>query len=125
MVNTFTQNKWPQWVEHQGEDDDECQSSVQLTLDLAPLPEPHVVHIFLGLLLALDLDVPLTLDSLGLFPAVCVRLSLDDSQGKHAQRQELEGIFEGRTVGDLGQQRVLLAGFLVCWRLQSTEGSLD
>jgi hypothetical protein len=47
-----------------------------------------------------------------------VRVDLGDAQGEEGEREKLEGVFEGGTVGDRGEERVLGSGLLVGWALQ-------
>lgn len=93
VVNTLSQLQRPERVQHNDEDDDQGQGGIQLALNLAALPKPHVVHVLLGLLLLLYPDVPLTLDTLGLLAVGAgLRLELGDSQRKHAEGQQLKSV---------------------------------
>jgi len=88
------------------------------------------VQLLAALLLLLDLDGPETLDALRLVGAGSVavtlmRVDLGDAQREQRHGQQLECVFEGGAVGDLGEEGVLLAGFLVGWGLQGAEGALD
>ena len=47
------------------------------------------------------------------------------SESEKREGKELEGIFEGGTVGYFGEERVFLAGFGVRWRLKGSECTLD
>ena len=81
-------------------------------------------------MLLLDLDCPETLDPLRLvcpWGVVVSFMGIDfgHSEGEEREGKELERIFEGGAVGDLGEQRVLLAGFGVCWRFKRPQCTLD
>ena len=81
-------------------------------------------------LLLLDLDCPEALYTLRLVCPRCVVVSLMGiafgySESEEGEGEELEGVFEGGTVRDLGEEEVLLAGFGVCWRFKSSECTLN
>lgn len=126
VVDTLAELERPERVQDNGEDGDEGEGGVQLALDLAALPEPDVVHLLLGLLLLLDAHIPLALDALGLLAIGAEGgLDLGDAQGEHAERQQLEGVFERCAVVDLGEEGVLLAGLFIGGGLEDAEGTLD
>lgn len=81
------------------------------------------------LLLLLDLDRPQPLDALALgnwgVVVALMRVDLGDAQGEEREREELECVFEGGTVGDLGEKSVLGASLLVGWALEGAKGALD
>lgn len=104
VVHSLSKDQWPQRVQDNGEDDDKGKGGIQLTLDLATLPEPHIVHVVSGLLLLLYPDIPLALDTLGLLAVGAgLGLELGDSQRKHAEGQQLKGVLQRRSVGDFWQ----------------------
>lgn len=116
VVHAEAKLEGPEGVADDDEDEHKGKDRVQLALNLAALPEPRVVHLFLGLLLRLDADGPETLDALRLLRAVVVafvRVGLCDAQSKHRHGKKLKGVLERRAIGDLGQLRVLLARLLV------------
>lgn len=76
----------------------------------------------------LDFDGPEALDALGLgvvVAFVCVFIDFVDAEGEEGEREQLECVLGGGSVGDFGEEGVLGAGFLVGWRLESTDGTLD
>lgn len=85
VVDTLSQLQWPQGIENYDEDQDQCQSGIQLALHLAAFPKPHVVHVVTSILLLLNANVPLAFCSLG-FLAIgsFFGFNLADSQSKHA-----------------------------------------
>jgi hypothetical protein len=126
VVYTLAQHQWPKRVQNNSKDGEECETSIDLSLKLAAFPQPSIVHVVLCLLLRFDLDSPLALDTLRFLPiGACLRLNLRDSERKHAQRQQLEGVLERSSVGDFGKKGVLLAGLLISGGLEGSEGSLD
>lgn len=52
-------------------------------------------------------------------------INFGDAEGEEGEREKLEGIFEGGSVGDFGEERVLLAGFGICFRFQSSQGTFN
>ena len=77
-------------------------------------------------MLLLNLDSPLSLDTLGLLSVrACLRFDLGNSEGKHAQGQQLECVLERSSVGDFGEKRVLLAGLFVGGGLKGAQSTLD
>lgn len=93
VVHSLSKDQRPQRIQDNGEDDDKGEGSIQLALDLASLPEPHVVHVVSGLLLLLYPDIPLALDTLGLLAVGAgLGLELGDSKRKHAEGQQLKGV---------------------------------
>lgn len=126
VVNSLAELQWPQRVQDHSKDDDKGKSSIQLALDLAALPEPYVVHVLFGFLLLLYPDIPLPLDALRLLAVGAgLRLDLGDSERKHAERQQLEGVLQGRSIGDLWQQRVLLSRLFIGRGLERSQSTLD
>lgn len=81
------------------------------------------------LLLLLDLHRPQPLDALALgnwaVVVALMRVDLGDAQSEEREREELECVFEGGTVGDLGEESVLGASLLVGWALEGAKGALD
>lgn len=120
----MTQDQGPERVQDNGKNEDESKRGVQLAFDLAALPEPNVVHVFLCLLLLLNLDIPLALDTLlGLLSVGSAVVDLDDSEREHAERQQLECVLQRSSVGDFGQEGVLLACLFVGGGLDGAEGT--
>jgi hypothetical protein len=52
-------------------------------------------------------------------------IDFGDSESEEGEGKELEGVFEGGSIGDLGEKGVLLAGLGVCWRLKGSECAFD
>lgn len=52
-------------------------------------------------------------------------VDLGDTEGEEREREKLECVFEGGTVGDLGEEGVLGASLLVGWALEGAKGALD
>jgi hypothetical protein len=46
------------------------------------------------------------------------------SESKEREGKELERIFEGGTIGDLGEERIPLAGVCIRWRFEGSECTL-
>ncbi len=126
IVDALSHEQGPQRIEDQDEDGDEGQTGVDLAHDLAALVEPDVVHLLLGLLLGLDPDVPLPLDTFRLLGGVIVArvgIVLDDTERQHGHGQELEGVLQRGAVGDFGQGRILLPCLVVGGGLESSQRS--
>lgn len=87
------------------------------------------MQVLATLLLLLDLHRPQSLDALALgnwaVVVALMRVDLGDAQGEEREREELECVFEGRAVGDLGEEGVLGASLLVGWALEGAKGALD
>jgi hypothetical protein len=99
-------------------------------LDLRAFVKPDEVEIFAAFLLLLDLDCPQPFNTLCLVSSwgvVMPFMGIDFrySESEEGQREELEGVLEGGTVGDFGEEGILLAGFGVCWRFKRSECTLD
>lgn len=127
VVHAKPQLQGPQWVQHDKEDHKQRERRVDLAHHLRALPQPGIVQLLLGVLLRLDLDRPEALDALRLLPVVVGRVGVDlaDSEREHRHGEELEGVLERGAVLDLGQERVLLARFLVGGRLEGSERAFD
>jgi hypothetical protein len=54
-----------------------------------------------------------------------VGVDLGDSESQEGKREELKGVFEGSTVGNFGEEGVVLSGFGVGFGLQSSKGTLN
>lgn len=105
IVDTLAHLEWPQWVEDNDENGQEGKEGIDLSLDLASLVHPDVVHIVASVLLRHNAHRPETLDalcSLGRVGVTGMGIGFLDSEGQHGHGQELECILEGRSVGDLG-----------------------
>jgi hypothetical protein len=50
-------------------------------------------------------------------------IDFGDSESKEGEWKELESVFKGGAVGDLWEERVLLAGFCVCLGFKSSKGT--
>jgi hypothetical protein len=99
-------------------------------LDLRTFIEPDEVELLSTFLLLLNLDCPEALYTLRLMCSWCVVVSFMGiafgySESKEGEWKELEGVFKGGAVRDLGEEGVLLAGFGVCWRFKSPECTLN
>ena len=75
-------------------------------------------------LLLFDLDCPETLDTLFLLLFGWL-FDLGHTEGKQREGEELEGVFGAGAIRDFGQEGVLLAGFLVCRRVEGANGTFD
>jgi hypothetical protein len=54
-----------------------------------------------------------------------MRIDFGNSESEEREREELEDIFEGGAVGDLGEEGVLLASFGVGWGFKSSKCAFD
>jgi hypothetical protein len=52
-------------------------------------------------------------------------IDFGDSESEEGEREELESVFEGGAVGDFREERILLAGFGVCFGLKSSKGAFN
>jgi hypothetical protein len=52
-------------------------------------------------------------------------IGFGDSESKEGEREEFESVFEGGTVGNLREERILLASFCVCFGFKSSKGAFD
>lgn len=128
IPHSLAQHYRPQGEEHHGENTGHDGCGHGLLLPLRTLPQPHVVHHWVCLLVLLDFDGPLALDAVLGLRVVVAFMGVDFAyaQGEKREWEELEDVLGGGAVCDGWEEGVLLCGgFGVGWGFDCSDCSLD